>query len=167
MSCLKWTNCDRAAVAGTQAQHEREKLIINKMIDVFSLSVLLLYNCTKQKMFRYYEIDIQYLLFVSLHTFNLLAWRMQIVSSIMWMSIVVVVIVDIDSTECAVVPGLYSLYSVQWREWTVLSVEKETRARQHRDLWHREYLILSPAWIMCRIIRSVTSPISYETIDIN
>ena len=47
---------------------------------------------------------------------------------------VVVVIVDIDSTECAVVPGLYSLYSVQWREWTVLSVETETRARQHRDL---------------------------------
>ena len=49
---------------------------------------------------------------------------------------VVVVIVDIDSTECAV-PGLYSLYSlysVQWREWTVLSVETETRARQHRDL---------------------------------
>ena len=72
-------------MAGTQAQHEREKLIINKMIDVFSLSVLLFYTIVqniKHKMSRYYEIDIQYLLFVNLHRIDLLAWRMQIVSSI-------------------------------------------------------------------------------------
>ena len=36
----------------------------------------------KHKMSRYYEIDIQYLLFVNLHRIELLAWRMQIVSSI-------------------------------------------------------------------------------------
>ena len=86
----------------------------------------------KHKMSRYYEIHIQHLLFVNLHWIALLAWKMQI--QIESYVNVVVVIVDIDSTECAVMPGLYSLYSVQWREWTVLSVETETRARQHRDL---------------------------------
>ena len=48
----------------------------------------------KHKMSRYYEIDIQYLLFVNLHRIDLLAWRMQIVSSIIVNVNVIVGIVD-------------------------------------------------------------------------
>ena len=82
---------------------------------MFSLSQSSSYTIVqniKHKMSRYYETYIQYLLFVNLHWIALLAWKMQI-QIVSYVNVnVVVVIVDIDSTECAVVPGQYSLYSL-------------------------------------------------------
>ena len=87
----------------------------------------------KHKMSRYYEIHIQHILFVNLHWIALLAWKMQI-QIVSYVNVNVVCSRNSRYRLYRVCSSAGSVQSVQGREWTVLSVETETRGRQHRDL---------------------------------